>query len=110
MNTTLNQPFSMEELESRLLILQRHQRHSESGDHRLQIDNELQQQTHDTIQEILARLQKHHDETVPKGDSDHLSHLHRAHPALAKYLDAHPAQLRQSHGNANIHHRTTATG
>ncbi|KAF9320681.1 hypothetical protein BG003_005131 [Podila horticola] len=99
----------MDELESKLLILQRHQRHSESGDHRLQIDNELQQLTHDTIQEILTRLQRHHDETVFAG-SARLDHLHRTHPALVKFLGAQPVQLQQSHGNANIHHRATATG
>ncbi|KAF9303720.1 hypothetical protein BGZ74_003194 [Mortierella antarctica] len=109
MNTTLSQPFNMDELESKLLILQRHQRRSESGDHRLQIDDELRQQTHDTIQEILTRLQRHHDEAAFEG-STRLDHLRRIHPALIKFLDAHPAQLQQSHGNANLHHRATATG
>ncbi|KAG0037562.1 hypothetical protein BGZ82_002285 [Podila clonocystis] len=109
MNTSLNEPFTMDELESRLLILQRHQRRSESGDHRLQIDDELQQQTNDTIKEILTRLQRHHDEAVFEG-STRVDHLRRTHPALVKFLDAQPVQLQQSHGNANLHHRATATG
>ncbi|KAG0092732.1 hypothetical protein BGZ93_001543 [Podila epicladia] len=109
MNTTLNQSFNKDELQSRLLILQRHQRRSVSGDHRLQIDDELRQQTHDTIQEILARLQRHHDEAAFEGLT-RVEHLHRIHPSRIKFLDAHPAQLQQSHGNANLHHRATATG
>ncbi|KAG0335207.1 hypothetical protein BG004_000089 [Podila humilis] len=120
-------PFTVHELESKLLTLQCGQRESESPSrHRsngispILIDNHLQQLTHETVTEILGRLHRQKEDLSLledlEGDSasqqqqQQQQQPKRTHPALVKSLDIHSVVLHQSHGNANLQHRAAANG
>ncbi|KAG0335208.1 hypothetical protein BG004_000090 [Podila humilis] len=98
-------PVSAEELFNKLAAIEKkpeqRPKHSKCL---IQIDPELKQRAQDTFQDILAGLERHHQEHEPISLEDTTRHLHpTAHKTLHKRISS-STTMRQSHGNANLRH------
>lgn len=105
-------PVSAEDLHKRLTVVEKqhhdchhHHRHK----HLVHIDVELKQRAQDTFQDILARLDRLHQEreSLLKDDSSRLLHP-TSHKSLHKKTSS--THIRQTHGNANLRHGAADIG
>ncbi|KAG0037563.1 hypothetical protein BGZ82_002286 [Podila clonocystis] len=107
--TKVRGPVCAEDLHKRLTIVEKHHNHHHHHKHLVHIDAELKQRAQDTFQDILARLERQHQEreSLLQDDSTRLLHP-TSHKSLHKKISS--SAMRQTHGNANLRHGAEDVG
>ncbi|KAG0319937.1 hypothetical protein BG000_003746 [Podila horticola] len=103
-------PVSAEDLHKRLSVVEKHHHHHHHHHkHLVHIDPELKQRAQDTFQDILARLERQHQEreSLLKDESTRLLHP-TSHKSLHKKISS--STMRQTHGRANLRHGVEDVG